>query len=85
MVALFDHADEQVVRIRAASRKGWLPAFRDADTQTPERLSLPVLAALCDIFECTDLPGDDVEILRHPRLERAIGVIYQPRTERQSH
>jgi hypothetical protein len=22
-------------------------------TQTPERLSLPVLAALCDIFECT--------------------------------
>lgn len=33
----------------------------------------------------TDLPGDDVEILRHPRLERAIGVIYQPRTERQSH
>ncbi len=25
-------------------------------TQTPERLSLPVLAALCDIFECT--PAD---------------------------
>ncbi|MEV4365389.1 helix-turn-helix transcriptional regulator [Nonomuraea sp. NPDC049625] len=22
-------------------------------TQTPERLSLPVLAALCDIFDCT--------------------------------
>jgi DNA-binding Xre family transcriptional regulator len=22
-------------------------------TQTPERLSLPVLSALCDIFECT--------------------------------
>lgn len=22
-------------------------------TQTPERLSLPMLAALCDIFECT--------------------------------
>ena len=22
-------------------------------TQTPERLSMPVLAALCDIFECT--------------------------------
>jgi integrase len=28
--ALFDHADEQVTRIRAAGRKGWLPAFRDA-------------------------------------------------------
>jgi DNA-binding Xre family transcriptional regulator len=25
-------------------------------TQTPERLSLPVLAALCDIFDCA--PGD---------------------------
>ncbi|GHE72619.1 tyrosine-type recombinase/integrase [Streptomyces capitiformicae] len=28
--ALFDHADEQVERIRARGRKGWLPAFRDA-------------------------------------------------------
>ncbi|SCG45674.1 tyrosine-type recombinase/integrase [Micromonospora zamorensis] len=28
--ALFDHADEQVMRIRGAGRKGWLPAFRDA-------------------------------------------------------
>jgi integrase len=28
--ALFDHADEQVARIRAAGRKGCLPAFRDA-------------------------------------------------------
>ncbi|MEU1395030.1 site-specific integrase [Micromonospora zamorensis] len=28
--ALFDHADEQVMRIRCAGRKGWLPAFRDA-------------------------------------------------------
>lgn len=28
--AFFDHADEQVGRVRAAGRKGWLPAFRDA-------------------------------------------------------
>jgi integrase/recombinase XerC len=28
--AFFDHADAQVARIRAAGRKGWLPAFRDA-------------------------------------------------------
>lgn len=27
---LFDYADGQVGRIRAAGRKGWLPAFRDA-------------------------------------------------------
>jgi integrase/recombinase XerC len=30
LIALFDHADEQVTRIRAAGRKGWLPAFRDS-------------------------------------------------------
>jgi integrase/recombinase XerC len=30
LIALFDHADEQVSRIRDAGRKGWLPAFRDA-------------------------------------------------------
>jgi site-specific recombinase XerD len=28
--AFFDHADEQVVRVRGRGRKGWLPAFRDA-------------------------------------------------------
>lgn len=30
LIALFDHADEQVDRIRRVGRKGWLPAFRDA-------------------------------------------------------
>jgi site-specific recombinase XerD len=28
--ALFDHADEQVARVRSAGRKGWLAVFRDA-------------------------------------------------------
>jgi integrase/recombinase XerC len=28
--AFFDHADEQVDRVRGRGRKGWLPAFRDA-------------------------------------------------------
>jgi site-specific recombinase XerD len=28
--AFFDHADEQVDRVREAGRKGWLPIFRDA-------------------------------------------------------
>ena len=28
--AFFDHADEQVSRVRGRGRKGWLPAFRDA-------------------------------------------------------
>ncbi|MGH3869556.1 MAG: tyrosine-type recombinase/integrase, partial [Pseudonocardiaceae bacterium] len=30
LIALFDHADERVDRIRRTGRKGWLPAFRDA-------------------------------------------------------
>jgi erythromycin esterase-like protein len=29
--------------------------------------------------------GDKIDILRTPRLERAIGVIYRPETERSSH
>ena len=28
--AFFDHCDDEVARIRAFGRKGWLPAFRDA-------------------------------------------------------
>jgi integrase/recombinase XerC len=28
--AFFDHADEQVGKVRGRGRKGWLPAFRDA-------------------------------------------------------
>jgi erythromycin esterase-like protein len=30
-------------------------------------------------------PSRSVEVLASPRLERAIGVIYRPETERQSH
>ncbi|WP_433754547.1 erythromycin esterase family protein [Nocardia sp. CA-135398] len=32
-----------------------------------------------------DLSGEAGELLRHPRLQRAIGVVYRPNTERQSH
>jgi erythromycin esterase-like protein len=34
---------------------------------------------------CPLATGDSGRALREPRLERAIGVIYQPQTERQSH
>lgn len=37
-------------------------------TQTPERLSLPVLAALCDIFECT--PSDLLQTSAHTVAQR---------------
>ncbi|MEV6339368.1 erythromycin esterase family protein [Nocardia vinacea] len=32
-----------------------------------------------------DLPGEATDLLRQPRLQRAIGVVYSPSTERQSH
>ena len=40
-------------------------------TQTPERLSLPVLAALCDIFEVTAAPADRHHRPQHPGPQAA--------------
>jgi len=40
-------------------------------TQTPERLSLPTLMALCDIFSCT--PNDLIEAVAEPARRRAEG------------
>lgn len=34
---------------------------------------------------CPPARGGSAAVLREPRLERAIGVIYRPQTERQSH
>ena len=42
-------------------------------TQTPERLSLPTLMALCDILDCT--PNDLVEPVAQARRSRATGTI----------
>jgi DNA-binding Xre family transcriptional regulator len=38
-------------------------------TQTPERLALRTLMALCDILDCT--PNDLIEPAAEPRLKRA--------------
>ena len=46
--------DEQVAAFRTPSQVHRLV------TQEPERLSLPILAALCDIFTCT--PSDLIEV-----------------------
>jgi DNA-binding Xre family transcriptional regulator len=39
-------------------------------TQTPERLSLPVLAALCDIFDCT--PADLIATKAENQTRKAV-------------
>lgn len=44
---------------------------------TPERLSLPILAALCDILSCT--PADLIEVTAGPRrLQKAAGTAQVP-------
>ncbi|MET7769590.1 helix-turn-helix transcriptional regulator [Nocardia sp. NPDC005366] len=40
-------------------------------TQTPERLSLPILVALCDILDCT--PNDLIEPVAEAKRSKATG------------
>ena len=63
-----------------AERKRVRPALRDSY----ERLFHDVDEKAFSIAIANG-PPQMVELLRAPRLERAIGVIYRPRTERQSH
>ena len=63
-----------------AERKRVRPALRDSY----ERLFHDVEEKAFSIT-VAQAPPRAAELLRTPRLERAIGVIYRPRTERQSH
>jgi erythromycin esterase-like protein len=63
-----------------AERKKVRPALRDSY----ERLFHGVDEKAFSIA-VAHAPPTAAELLRSPRLERAIGVIYRPRTERQSH
>ena len=63
-----------------AERKRVRPALRDSH----ERL-LHGVDEKAFWIAIGQAPAKAVEVLRSPRLERAIGVVYRPRTERQSH
>ena len=63
-----------------AERKRVRPALRDSY----ERL-LHGLDEKAFRIAVAEAPPTSGEVLRIPRLERAIGVVYRPRTERQSH
>jgi erythromycin esterase-like protein len=58
-------------RVRPALRGSYEALFHDVG---PPRFLIPLRDG-----------GEVAEVLRGPRLERAIGVIYRPQTERQSH
>lgn len=53
-------------------------------TQVPERLSLPILAALCDIFGCTptELIATDVEVVADRKAAGAPNVVDMAATGR---
>ncbi|GAB4585573.1 erythromycin esterase family protein [Nocardia sp. IFM 10818] len=62
-----------------AERKTVRPPLPTSLEELLHDIGLPAL------FLRTDASPEAADILRAPRLERAIGVIYQPATERQSH
>ena len=62
-----------------AERKRVRPALADSYEALLHATRIPALL-LCPLAA-----GDTGRALREPRLERAIGVIYRPKTERQSH
>ncbi|HEX8678995.1 MAG TPA: erythromycin esterase family protein [Chthoniobacterales bacterium] len=75
---------------------GTVTAARDWDTPAERRNVRPGLTkSYEELFHATGIPrfwlnlreldGDPRELLDHPRLQRAIGVIYRPETERWSH
>jgi erythromycin esterase-like protein len=74
---------------------GSVTAASNWDEPAERKRVRPALAGSYEaLFHDVDLPrflltlGDEnitTEILRGPRLQRAIGVIYRPETERQSH
>jgi erythromycin esterase-like protein len=63
----------------SAERKRVRPALPDSYEALLHATNMPALL-LCPLAA-----GDSGRALREPRLERAIGVIYRPQTERQSH
>ncbi|HEY6415633.1 MAG TPA: erythromycin esterase family protein, partial [Acidimicrobiales bacterium] len=64
----------------AAERKQVRPALRDSYERLFHGLDETSFS-----IAVAQAPPKAAELLRSPRLERAIGVIYRPRTERQSH
>jgi len=74
---------------------GTVTAASDWDAPSECKCVRPALAGSYEaLFHAVDQPrflltlrdgGEVAEALRRPRLERAIGVIYRPRTERMSH
>jgi erythromycin esterase-like protein len=90
-----EHYGSDCRSIGFTTYSGTVTAADDWDGPVERKQVRPGLAgSVEDLFHQARLPDfllhfaaapDAAELLRTPRLERAIGVIYRPRTERQSH
>ena len=87
------HGDEAVL-IGLTTHHGTVTAVSDWDAPAERKCVRPALAGSYEaLLHEVDIPrflltlrdGEAVEGLSEPRLERAIGVIYRPETERLSH
>ena len=86
---------EEAVLIGFTTHNGTVTAASDWDAPAERKTVRPALAHSCErLFHETEIPRfwldfskhkDAADLLQHPLLERAIGVIYRPETERQSH
>ena len=75
--------------------EGHVSAASDWDGPVERKVLRPALEGSCEALfhglsmpAFTVLPGDDgqlPDVLRRERLERAVGVVYRPETERRSH
>ncbi len=90
-----DHFQEEALSVGFTTHHGTVTASSDWDGPAERKCVRPALPESYEqLFHETGVPNfwldchadPKVEqILRNPRLERAIGVIYRPETERQSH
>jgi erythromycin esterase-like protein len=90
-----DHAGRDAVSIGFTTNTGTVTAASDWDAPAERKNVRPALAESYEgLFHEVGLPRFWLEFARHPqvaselltaRLERAIGVIYRPETERVSH
>jgi erythromycin esterase-like protein len=90
-----EHFGSQAVLVGFTTYNGTVTAASDWDAPAERKSVRPALSHSCErLFHETGIPRfwldfskhkDAAEMLQHPLLERAIGVIYRPETERESH
>lgn len=90
-----EHFGAEAVLVGFTTHNGTVTAASDWDTPAERKSVRPALSHSCEkLFHETGIPRfwldfskhkEAAEMLQHPLLERAIGVIYRPETERESH